>query len=106
MMNFVGISNSTAAKMTNKEPVSINVLEKVCEKLNCYFGNIVHYEKEKRRCTIVEYSAGLVSKLFWLQESKKTANYILQKLHEKGSGNFGIKIYSNRKIGVYRIEVF
>ena len=33
-------------------------------------------------------------------------NYILQKLHEKGSGNFGIKIYSNRKIGVYRIEVF
>ena len=50
MMNFVGISNSTAAKMTNKEPVSINVLEKVCEKLNCYFGNIVHYEKEKNMC--------------------------------------------------------
>ena len=24
----------------------------------------------------------------------------------KGSGNFGIKIYSNRKIGVYRIEMF
>lgn len=48
MMNFVGISNSIAAKMTNKEPVSINVLEKVCEKLDCDFGNIVHYEKEKK----------------------------------------------------------
>lgn len=26
----------------------------------------------------MEYSAGLTSKLFWLQESKKTASYILE----------------------------
>lgn len=37
---------------------------------------------------------------------KEVADHILQKLHEKGIKNFGIKIYSNKKIGVYRIEVF
>ena len=26
----------------------------------------------------MEYSAGLMSKLFWLQESRKTAGYILE----------------------------
>ena len=26
----------------------------------------------------MEYSAGLTSKLFWLQESRKTASYILK----------------------------
>ena len=26
----------------------------------------------------MEYSAGLTSKLFWLQESRKTAGYILE----------------------------
>ena len=28
----------------------------------------------------MEYSAGLTSKLFWLQESRKTAGYILEGL--------------------------
>ena len=28
----------------------------------------------------MEYSAGLTSKLFWLQESRKTASYILEGL--------------------------
>ena len=46
MMNLVGISSSTVAKMTNGEEVSMKVLEKVCEKLECDFGDIVHYEKE------------------------------------------------------------
>ncbi|EJW94649.1 inner membrane protein, partial [gut metagenome] len=30
--------------------------------------------------TVMEYSAGLTSKLFWLQESRKTAAYILEGL--------------------------
>ena len=46
MMNQVGISSSTVAKMTNGEFVSMKVLEKICEKLD--FGDIVHYEKEMK----------------------------------------------------------
>ena len=45
-MKLVGISSSTVAKMTNSELVSMKVLEKICEKLDCDFGDIVHYEKE------------------------------------------------------------
>ena len=47
MMNQVGIS-SAVAKMTNDELVSRKVLEKICEKLDCDFGAIVHYEKETK----------------------------------------------------------
>ena len=45
MMHQVGISSSTVAKMTNGELVSMKVLEKICEKLDCDFGDIVHYER-------------------------------------------------------------
>ena len=44
----VEISSSTVAKMTNGELVSMKVLEKICEKLDCDFGDIVHYEKETK----------------------------------------------------------
>lgn len=50
MMNQVGISSSTVAKMTNGELVSLKVLEKICEKLDCDFGDIVHYEGNRSRC--------------------------------------------------------
>lgn len=46
MMNQVGISSSTVAKMTNGELVSMKVLGKICAELDCDFGDIVHYEKE------------------------------------------------------------
>lgn len=45
LMNQVEISSSTVAKMTNGELVSMKVLEKICEKLDGDFGDIVHYEK-------------------------------------------------------------
>lgn len=48
MMNQVGISSSTVAKMTNGELVSMKVLGKICAKLDCDFGDIVHYEKERK----------------------------------------------------------
>ena len=48
MMNQVGISSSTVAKLTKDELVSLKVLEKICEKLDCDFGDIVHYEKETK----------------------------------------------------------
>ena len=48
MMNQVGISSSTVAKMTNSELVSMKVLEKICTELECDFGDIIHYEKENK----------------------------------------------------------
>lgn len=38
-----GISSSTLAKMAKGEVVSMNVLEKICEKLDCDFGDLVSY---------------------------------------------------------------
>ena len=37
---------------------------------------------------------------------KDVADYILQRQHKTGSKNFRIKIYANRKIGVYRIGIY
>ena len=46
LMNKVKLSSSTIAKMSKGEPVSMQVLEKICESLDCDFGDIVHYEKK------------------------------------------------------------
>ena len=46
LMEQVGISSSTVAKMTNGELVSMKVLGKICAELDCDFGDIIHYEKE------------------------------------------------------------
>lgn len=45
LMNKVKLSSSTIAKMSKGEPVSMQVLEKICENLDCDFGDLVHYEK-------------------------------------------------------------
>ena len=58
-------------KMTNGEFVSMKILEKICERLDCDFGDIVHYEKKIKDGDSNEYSAGLMSKLFWLQNYRK-----------------------------------
>jgi len=42
----LGISSSTIAKMTKCEAVSMNILEKICDELDCDFGDIIHYEKK------------------------------------------------------------
>lgn len=47
LMEEVEISSSTVAKMTKGEPVSLSILEKVCDKLDCDFGDIIHYIKEE-----------------------------------------------------------
>ena len=48
MNKLVEISSSTVAKMTNREKISMKVLEKICEKLDCDFGDIVHYKKDMK----------------------------------------------------------
>ena len=45
LMNRIEISSSTVAKMTKGELVSMKILEKICDELDCDFGDIIHYEK-------------------------------------------------------------
>ena len=51
LINNLGISSSTIAKMTKGETVSMNILEKICDELDCDFGDIIHYEKNKASIT-------------------------------------------------------
>lgn len=46
LINELGISSSTVAKMTKGENVSMNIMEKICDELDCDFGDIIHYEKK------------------------------------------------------------
>ena len=45
LVEKVGISSSTLAKMSKGETVSLTILEKICDKLDCDFGDIINYEK-------------------------------------------------------------
>lgn len=47
LVEKVGISSSTLAKMSKGEAVSMSVLEKLCDRLDCDFGDIINYEKKK-----------------------------------------------------------
>ena len=40
-----GISSSTLAKLSKKEPVTLEVLEKICNELHCNIGDIVEFIK-------------------------------------------------------------
>ena len=43
----IGISSSTLAKMSRGEAVSMSILEKICQELDCDFGDIISYERKK-----------------------------------------------------------
>ncbi len=47
LIEKIEISSSTLAKMSKGELVSMSVLEKICEKLNCDFGDIINYERKE-----------------------------------------------------------
>jgi DNA-binding Xre family transcriptional regulator len=47
LMDTIGISSSTLAKMSKGEAVSISILERICDKLNCDFGDIINYDKKE-----------------------------------------------------------
>lgn len=46
LIEGVGISSSTLAKMGRGEEVSLNVLTKICEKYNCNYGDLIDYLPE------------------------------------------------------------
>ena len=45
----IGISSSTLAKMSRGEPVSMQILAKICDKLNCDFGDLVSYQTTAKK---------------------------------------------------------
>lgn len=42
----IGISSSTLAKMSHGEAISMSILERICQELDCDFGDIVSYERK------------------------------------------------------------
>ena len=42
----LGISSSTLAKMTRGECVSMQILTRICEDLDCDYGDIIHYVRK------------------------------------------------------------
>ena len=48
LVEKVGISSSTLAKMSKGEAVSMSVLEKLCETLDCDFGDIINYDRKRK----------------------------------------------------------
>lgn len=45
LVQKVGISTSTLAKMGKGEPVSLEVLGEICDKLDCDFGDIINFTR-------------------------------------------------------------
>lgn len=46
LRNATGVSSATIAKMTNSEEVTMSVLTKICEVLNCNIGDVVDFVPE------------------------------------------------------------
>lgn len=44
LINNIGISSSTVAKMTKGKPVSLAILERICKELDCNFGDLINYD--------------------------------------------------------------
>lgn len=47
LVEKIGISSSTLAKMSKGEAVSMSILEKICEELDCDFGDLINYERKE-----------------------------------------------------------
>ena len=46
LIEGIGISSSTLAKMGRGEEVSLNVLTKICDKYDCNYGDLISFEKD------------------------------------------------------------
>ena len=47
LRDLVGISNSTLSKLSKNEPVSMEILGRICETLDCSIEDVVEYRKER-----------------------------------------------------------
>ncbi len=48
LVEKIGLSSSTVAKMGKGENVSMDVLQKICDYLDCNVGDIMSFEKDDR----------------------------------------------------------
>jgi DNA-binding Xre family transcriptional regulator len=48
LMGLTGISKSTIDKMGRGEFVSMEILARICERLNCNIEDIISYQQEER----------------------------------------------------------
>ena len=48
LMELTKINSSTIAKMGRGEPVSLAVLGRICEKLNCNIGDLVDFVRDDK----------------------------------------------------------
>jgi hypothetical protein rflaF_14262 len=46
LIDEIGVSSTTIAKMGKGERVSLDVLERICEYFNCNIGDIIRFEKD------------------------------------------------------------
>ena len=44
LVEELGINISTLAKMSRGEPVSLQILARICDKLDCDFGDLISYQ--------------------------------------------------------------
>lgn len=51
LIEGIGISSSTLAKMGRGEEVSLSVLTKICDKYSCDYGDLISFEKETKTLT-------------------------------------------------------
>lgn len=49
LINKVGISSTTIAKMGRGEKVSLDVIERICVFFDCNVGDVLSFEKENDR---------------------------------------------------------
>lgn len=49
LIEGIGISSSTLAKMGRGEEVSLNVLSKICEKYKCNYSDLIDYVPEEKK---------------------------------------------------------
>lgn len=47
LVEKIGISSSTLAKMSKGEVVSMSIMEKICKELDCDFGDLINYERKE-----------------------------------------------------------
>lgn len=47
LIDQVGISSGTLAKMGKNEEVALSVLTKICEKYDCTYGDLISFERSE-----------------------------------------------------------
>ena len=45
LIDEIGISSSTLAKMSKGDEISLSILSKICEKYDCDYADLISYEK-------------------------------------------------------------